>query len=188
MSKLDLVSRFDAISALQTQETQETALKKMTFEELGCQTVLFGEAKKGQKFSEVVQKDPAYCRWFLKKWGTSPKPEHRMFCQYLTLWVEQKELTLGLDTVEETPAGNPPESSCVYPKAKAKSHGKPSMPPVTIDLELEDEECWDRLSQPMLLKENENAQRLDHLEGVLSEIVNQLQVLSQHITAMPNSN
>ena len=111
-----------------------------------------------------------------------------MFCQYLTLWVEQKELALGLDTVEETPAGNPPESSCVYPKAKAKSHGKPSMPPVTIDLELEDEECWDRLSQPMLLKENENAQRLDHLEGVLSEIVNQLQVLSQHITAMPNSN
>ena len=49
--------------------------------------------RSSQKWCRQTQ--PTYCRWFLKKWGTSPKPEHRMFCQYLTLWVEQKELTLA---------------------------------------------------------------------------------------------
>lgn len=63
------------------------------------------------------------------------------------------------------------------------------MPPIPIDLELEDDECWDHLTeQHGSIKEDENAQRLDHLEGVLSEVVNQLKMLSQHITAAPSSN
>lgn len=160
MSTTDLVSRFDAVSAFQNQENQEQALKKMSFEELGQQTILFGEAKKGQKFGQVVQKDPTYCRWFLKKWGNSLKAEHRMFCQYLMMWVERKEATLGLENPEEPQTGNFPASSNVCPKAKAKSFGRPSMPPIPIDLELEDDECWDHLTQQHgSIKEDETEAR-----------------------------
>jgi hypothetical protein len=193
MSMTDLVSRFDAVSAFQTQENQEQALKKMSFEELSQQTILFGEAKKGQKFGQVVQKDPTYCRWFLKKWGNSLKAEHRMFCQYLRMWVERKEANLGLEfpleIPEEPQTGNLPTSSNVCPKAEAKNSGRPSMPHTPTVLEREDEECWDHLTQqPGSIKEDENAKRLDHLEGVLSEVMNQLKMLSKHITAAPSSN
>ena len=82
MTTPDLVSRFDTVHAMKTLEDQDQALQQMSHEELSRQPVLFGEAKKG-KFGDVVQKDPAYCRWFLKKWGTSPKAEHRMFTHFL---------------------------------------------------------------------------------------------------------
>ena len=58
-----------------------------------------------------------------------------------------------------------------------------------IDLDLEEEECWDRLSQDHKTdKEDETAKRLDHLEGVLSEVIGQLQMLSQHLSVSQASN
>ena len=188
MTSPDLVSRFDTIHALKTLEDQEVALKQMSYEELSNQIILFGEAKKGQKFGEIVMKDPAYCRSFLKKWGTSPKAEHRMFTYFLNLWVERKELTLGIDP--EAPGSSVVDSSvCPKAKAKAKSGGKSSMPPLPIDLELDEEEGWDRMSQnPVPSKEDENAKRLDQLEGVLSEVIVQMKALSQHLSVSQGNN
>ena len=149
---------------------------------MSCQIIMFGEAKKGMKFSEVVQKDPAYCRGFLKKWGNSPKTDHRMFCHFLSLWIERKELTLGIEASQAHSPGPEPLGSQACPKAKAKSGGKSSTKPMPIDLELEEEEFWDHLThETAQIKEDENAKRLDHLEGVLSEVIGQLKVLSQHL-------
>ena len=172
MTSPDLVSRFDTVHALKTLEDQDQALQQMSYEELARQPILFGEAKKGQKYGEVVQKDPAYCRWFLKKWINSPKAEHRMFCHFLNMWIERKELSLGIETTPGEMVGPEPTSSHVCPKAQAKSVGKPFKPLMPIDLDLEEEECWDRLSQDHKTdKEDETAKRLDHLEGVLSEVI-----------------
>lgn len=183
MTSPDLVSRFDTVHALKTLEDQDQALQQMSYEELARQPILFGEAKKGQKYGEVVQKDPAYCRWFLKKWINSPKAEHRMFCHFLNMWIERKELSLGIETTPGEMVGPEPTNSHVCPKAKAKSVGKPFKPLMPIDLDLEEEECWDRLSQDHKTdKEDETAKRLDHLEGVLSEVIGQLQMLSQHLS------
>ena len=90
--------------------------------------------------------------------------------------------TLGIEASQANNLGPEPTGSQVYPKATAKSGGKSSTPPVPIDLELEEEEFWDHLSHGTgQIKEDENAKRLDHLEGVLSEVIGQLKVLSQHL-------
>eukprot|EP00435_Cladocopium_sp_Y103_P074453 s552_g48.t2 len=43
-----------AVNSKKTQDQQDRDVMKMSFEELGRQVILFGEAKKGQKFSEIV--------------------------------------------------------------------------------------------------------------------------------------
>ena len=97
-----------------------------------------------------------------------------MFCHFLTL---------GIEASQAHSPGTEPLGSQVCPKAKAKSCGKSSTKPMPIDLELEEEEeFWDHLThETAQIKEDENAKRLDHLEGVLSEVIGQLKVLSQHL-------
>eukprot|EP00435_Cladocopium_sp_Y103_P009793 s1357_g2.t1 len=173
----DLADRFAAVQSQKALQQQAQDVMKMSFEELGQQPILFGEAKKGQKFSEVVRADPGYYKWFLTKWSASPKKEHQMFNQYLQLWIERQELEQGVQP--KSPSSRPAPSN-VCPKAKAKSgaaHGRSS---TTIDLETEEEEeWWDHLSSPPVMKESENAKRLDQIEGVLSEVIGQLKLLTQ---------
>jgi hypothetical protein len=71
--------------------------------------------------SDVVATDPNYRKWFLKKWGASPKKEHQTFSLFLGLWIERQELEQG-----KSPGGNastepmPPKVVPVCPKAKGK--------------------------------------------------------------------
>ena len=116
-----------------------------------------------------------------------------MFNHFLALWIERQELEQHW---AEPPESNQGSSSMerqidlvrskVCPKAKIKPNsadGK-SLPTAPIDLEIEDdEEEWlDHLTPPMDSKENENSRRLDQIEGVLSELVGQLRLLSQQQT------
>ena len=52
-----------------------------------------------------------------------------------------------------------------------------------IDLESEDEgELWDTLTPAPSQRETKNAKRLDQIEGVLSEVIGQLKLLTQQQT------
>ena len=63
------------------------------------------------------------------------------------------------------------------------------MPPIPIDLDLEEDECWDRVSQNLTnFKEDETAKRLYQLERVLSEVIGHLKVLSQQIAVTQTRN
>ena len=177
-----LADRFEAVQTLRAQEQQVQEVNKMSFEELGRQVIVFGEAKKGQKFVDVVNHDPSYCKWFLKKWGTSPKREHQLFSHYLQRWIERQELEQGMNPnhTEKSPGESP---SQVCPKAKsmpATAGGRSSMKE-PIDLELEDDESewWDKVMPNNNRQESENTKRLDQLEGVLSEVISQLKLLTQ---------
>jgi hypothetical protein len=138
----DLADRFEAVQSHKSQEQHVQEVKKLWYEELSHQVILFGEAKKGQKFADVVATDPNYCKWFLKKWGASPKNAHQTFSLFLGLWIERQELEQG-----KSPGGNastepmPPKVLPACPKAKGKpmtTGGKSSvMEP--INLEIEDE-------------------------------------------------
>eukprot|EP00435_Cladocopium_sp_Y103_P033655 s328_g8.t1 len=177
MSKVSLADRFEAMNVRKSRAAQEQNLQGKSLEELGNMTVIFGQAKLGQKFSEVKE-DAAYCKWFLRKWGDSEKAEHRALIHYLQLWVERQELEQGVTSGDkESPHGSN-VASTAYPKAKAKmgaTGGKSSKPMGVIDLEeeeLEEEEWWDHITAASV--ENKNAERLNQLEGVLSEVVTQL--------------
>eukprot|EP00435_Cladocopium_sp_Y103_P008472 s1645_g2.t1 len=115
-----------------------------------------------------LQADPAYCKWFLKKWGSSPKKEHKMFSHYLMLWVERQELEQG--TCPDPPSHGPTAASAACPKAKTKPSPIAGQSSATaIDLEIEEEEeWWDHVTPPAAQKESENSRRLDQIEGVLS--------------------
>jgi hypothetical protein len=174
----DLAERFEVMQIKKAQLRQSQDVMKMSFEELGRQVILFGEAKKGQRFSEVVANDPNYCKWFLKKSGCSPKQEHQIFNHYLMQWIERQELEQAVTPppASGASAGNSP----VCPKAKAQAGtagGRSST--MTIDLETEEEEWWDHLTPPAAPVELENAKRLDQIEGVLSEVIGQLKLLTQ---------
>ena len=146
----------------------------MSFEEVGQLTIRFGESKLGQQFSEVVKEDQKYCQWFIRKFAESSKPEHREFLHYLNLYVERKELELNvLDQAVPKSKAKPPT------KIKAgMAHGSQSNGPSMIDFDPE-EESWDQISAQGLIVENQNSQRLDVIEDALSQIMNQLQVLTQ---------
>ena len=185
MSKLSLADRFDAMTQKKNQVAQEQNLQEKSMEELGNMTVLFGQAKLGLKFSEVKE-DASYCKWFLRKWGDSEKAEHRALIRYLQLWIERQELEHGVPDTSTGSAGEKADFAAL-PKAKAKpisSGGKSSQSQGPIDLEndLDEEEWWDHLTPTEDYRENKNAKRLDQLEGVLSEVVTQLKVVTAQMT------
>ena len=110
-----------------------------------------------------------------------------MFSHYLQMWIERQELEQGMTpTRAEKIKPHGDNTSPVCPKAKsmpATAGGKSSMKE-PIDLELEDDESdwWDKVMPTNIIQESENAKRLDQLEGVLSEVIGQLKLLTQQQT------
>ena len=180
MANRSLADRFQMIQTTQTKHAQEDRLMSMSFEEVGQLTIRFGESKVGQQFSEVVKEDQKYCQWFIRKFAESSKPEHREFLHYINLYVERKELELnGLDQAAPKAKAKPPTKT-----QAGMAHGSQSNGPSMIDLDPEDE-TWDQISAQGLITENRNSQRLDVIEDALSQIMNQLQVLTQ-VTQSPS--
>ena len=180
MANRSLADRFQMIQTTQTKHAQEDRLMSMSFEEMGKLTIRFGESKVGQQYSEVVQEDQKYCQWFIRKFAELSKREHREFLHYLNLYVERKELeVIGLDHAAPKSQAKPPN------KTKAgMAHGSQSNGPSMIDLDPEDE-TWDQISAQGMITENRNSQRLDVIEDALSQIMTQLQVLTQ-VTQSPS--
>eukprot|EP00435_Cladocopium_sp_Y103_P011722 s5018_g3.t1 len=160
------------VSEAQKKDVQQSKLMTMSYEELGALVIRFGDAKLGQTYMTVVKEDPKYCQWFIRKYASSSKEEHREFLYFLDLWVERQELELGHQT------------QAPHPKAKAKSVAKAKAglgngsPSTIIDLE-EDDELWDQIAATESAIENQNALRLDQIEGSLAQMMSQLQLLTQ---------
>ena len=148
-------------------------------EELSQMRISFGETKLNQKFIDVIEQDPKYVKWFSKKYAESQKKAHQAFLYFLNLYVERLELTQEGITMGSTKFQAVSETL----KPKSKCAPKPSMVSEDISSWSEDEleRSWsveDEVSQ--------QGQRLNNMEATMSQIANQLQILTQMITTQPS--
>lgn len=168
--EMNLADRFTKVRNATQADDQMSRLQTMSFQQLQDMPIRFGQSKRGMPFHEVVHTDPGYCQWFLRSWGDSKKAEHVEFIYYLRLYVERMELVNGLEMEEEeeTKPRSPVTTSrekMPVPKQKAKAA------PSTTSWEAIDQE-EDKEERAML------NHRMNHMETVLSQIVQQLQHLT----------
>ena len=147
-----------------------------SYEENTKMNIAFGEAKVGQTYLEVIEKDPKYVQWFTKKYAESPKITHKSFLFFINLYVERKELMMD----HVTPTQGTPKAMALKPKSKA-------MPTVVSEAEglgswSEDDVEWEEESQTshqMASEVNQQGQRISAIEDSLAVITHQLQSLLQ---------
>lgn len=183
-----LARRFQAIQQ-KTQKRLEVAveLEHMSFDQLQNRTIRFGEAKLGQRYHEVVDSDPKYCKWFLNRWGNSDKPEHREFSYFLALWMERMEMNLGTaeaNTIVDKCMTQGMVDGSSSPPVRAKAKAKAKMPTgAASEVSIESWENCAGIDEFQVLAERDyaNQQRMDKLENVLTQVVQQLQQLSAQI-------
>ena len=129
-----------------------------------------------QTFQEVVETDPKYVQWFIRKYGDSQKASHQPFLYFVNLYVERLELMQ-----EKSPKGTHElPTMCLKAKSKTK---KP--------IDLESEEGWSEpeSGKPWSVVQEENSiiqvelitqkERISNMESSLSQIAQQLQNLTQ---------
>ena len=165
----------DRLQAVTSQKKQEE-FQKMSYDQLAQMRVSFGESKVNQTFQEVVETDPKYVQWFIRKYGDSQKASHQPFLYFVNLYVERLELMQ-----EKSPKGTH-ELPMMGLKAKAKTK-KP--------IDLESEEGWSEpeSGKPWSVVQEENSiiqaelrtqkDRISNMESSLSQIAQQLQNLTQ---------
>ena len=148
----------------------------MSYDQLAQMRVSFGESKVNQTFQEVVETDPKYVQWFIRKYGDSQKASHQPFLYFVNLYVERLELMQ-----EKSPKGTHElPTMCLKAKSKTK---KP--------IDLESEEGWSEpeSGKPWSVVQEENSiiqvelitqkERISNMESSLSQIAQQLQNLTQ---------
>ena len=175
MASKTLADRFSAV--VETKVNEE--FMKMSYEEPSQMRISFGETKLNQKFIDVIEQDPKYVKWFSKKYAESQKKAHQAFLYFLNLYVERLELIQEGITMGSTKFQAVSETL----KPKSKCAPKPSMVSEDISSWSEDEleRSWsveDEVSQ--------QGQRLNNMEATMSQIANQLQILTQMITTQPS--
>jgi hypothetical protein len=173
MASMTLADRFQAVT--KAQHTEEFMNK--SYDELSRMTIAFGEAKVGQTYLEVIEKNPKYVQWFTKKYAESPKITHKSFLFFINLYVERKELMMDHVTSTQGPT---PKAMALKPKSKA-------MPTAVSEAEglgswSEDDVEWEEESQTshqMVSEVNQQGQRISAIEDSLAVITHQLQSLLQ---------
>ena len=170
MASKSLADRFAAVTETKVNEE----FMQHSYEELSQMRISFGETKLNQKFIDVIEQDPKYVKWFTKKYAESQKRSHQAFIYFINLYVERLELTQQGTSVE-SPKN---QTMNLMLKPKAKSVPKPSVMPEEVSSWSEDEleRSWsveDEVSQ--------QGQRLNNMETAMSQIANQLQILTQMI-------
>ena len=179
MAAMNLAERLQAVT--QNKKTEE--YQKMSYDQLSKMRIAFGEAKVNQTYQEVLENDPKYVQWFVRKYGESKKEAHRAFLYFTNLYVERLELT------QESPTT--PEAGVTAVGTQAKSKATPRKP-----IDLESEESWSSgEDKPWSVVQEENVaiqgelsvqrERITHMESSLSQIMQQRQNLTQ--LAMQNS-
>lgn len=176
----NLADRFKKVRGQEKEEDTLTRLNAMSLQQLQELPIRFGKAKVGTPFHEVVHNDPGYCQWFLGLYGDSKDPKHMEFVHYLRLYIERMEL----EQVESGNEEEKPKENQGYPSKDllkgAKSQGPLTLakakatPSVASWEEIEMEEQEDRAIMH---------HRMDQMEHVLSQIVQQL----QHLTVQSQS-
>ena len=178
MATPSLADRFQAVTAVQKQEE----FRHLSFEQLSEMRVAFGESKVNQRFVDVIQQDPKYVQWFVRKFAESKKAAHLPFLYFVELYTERLELT------QETPRENKGEAP-KYVGAKAKSKAAARN---IIDLDShgswsesepsEPSKPWSVVQEEQhVIQEELSAQRtkISSIETSLSQITAQLQQLTQ---------
>lgn len=150
----------------------------MSYDQLAQMRIAFGETKVNQTFQEVVETDPKYVQWFTRKYGDSQKATHRPFLYFVELYVERMELIQ-----DKPPRG---EQVIPTPGLQAKAKMAPRRMP---DMESEDEWSEPGSVKPWSMVQEENLQiqaemsaqreRISNMENSLSQIMQQLQALTQ---------
>eukprot|EP00435_Cladocopium_sp_Y103_P006845 s5108_g2.t1 len=176
-----LADRFQAVTA----QKSKVSFMQMSYDQLANQRIAFGEAKLNQKFKEVVEQDPKYTAWFVKKYEGSQKHAHQMFLHFIDLYTERLEMNL-----EAEPLAQPAPMEL---RAKSKAT-RPE------NLEIGSQHSWsdeEGDSKPWSVVQEENSalmkeeivqqsSRIENMENALYQITQQLQALTQ-VMANPSS-
>ena len=172
----NLADRFQKVRGQEKEEDTLARLNAMSMQQLQELPIRFGKAKIGTPFHEVVHNDPGYCQWFLGLYGDSKKPEHMEFVHYLRLYIERMELeNTESATEEEKPSGvMEPSPKTTFKGTKVPMPKIKGTPSVASWQEIEMEEQEERMI---------TQHRMDQMETVLSQIVQQL----QHLTVQSQS-
>eukprot|EP00435_Cladocopium_sp_Y103_P023764 s606_g5.t1 len=162
-----------------TSQKRHEEFQSMSYEQLSQMRIAFGESKVNQKFIDVIQEDPKYVQWFVRKYAGSKKATHAPFLYFVELYVERLELT------QESPTSKENKDQTKGPlltKSKAAAR-KP------IDLESQGSWSDSEPSKPWSVVHEENQviqdelsiqkDRISNMENSLSQIAVQLQNLTQ---------
>eukprot|EP00434_Breviolum_minutum_P042887 symbB.v1.2.038193.t1/scaffold5827.1/size23306/2 len=176
----NLADRFKKVRGQEKEEDTLIRLNAMSLQQLQELPIRFGKAKYGTPFHEVVHNDPGYCQWFLGLYGDSKDPKHMEFVHYLRLYIERMELEHGESGNEE----EKPKENQGYPSKDllkgAKSQGPLTLPKAKATPSVA---SWEEIE----MEEQEDRaimhHRMDQMEHVLSQIVQQL----QHLTVQSQS-
>jgi hypothetical protein len=158
----DLADRLRRLSVSEKCTEGEIAIiMDMTLEDPRLEKVTFGKAHVGKTFQEMVT-ETKYLTWFTETFRHSRKPEHVKLLRFVQLHLEQ---------LERNPVN--PNRNVTMPKAKAKM--PPHAPPMTIDLELEeDETSWDQVHEDGELMQLHLQDRMNQMEMVMQEVLGHL--------------
>ena len=153
----NLADRLRRLSVSQKDSTEDlTMIMNMTLEELMEERMAFGKAHIGKAFKELIP-ETKYLSWFAENYRHSQKPEHVKLLRFIQLHVESLE--------SQKPARLPL-------KAKAKACASPSSQP--IDLELEEDEMWDHVSEGQAREMLQMQDRMNKVEMMLHEVLGHL--------------
>lgn len=173
--KGNLAERFRRVMDLNQQSSEDPDYTKMTLEELGQSVITFGEAKRGQTYTKVVQGDQGYVTWFTNKFNNSQKYEHRRFLWYIQMFVNQAESLQSTTKAKSRAAPKGPVQMMV---------NLPDESTTVPDLSEDESSMWDVIEgqrHQINQLENQQGQRIYHLEVALGQVVGQLQELTRHL-------
>ena len=158
----DLADRLRRFSVSEKCTEGEIAhIMGMTLEDLRLEKVTFGKTHVGKTYQEMAS-ETKYLTWFTETFRHSRKPEHVKLLRFVQLHLEQLEMA---------PVSS--NRSATMPKAKAKM--PPHVPPMSIDLELEeDETSWDQVHEDGDLMQLRLQDRMNQMEMVMQEVLGHL--------------
>ena len=153
-------------------------IKKMSLSQLEKETIQFGKAKLGQKFTEAYS-DHKWTEWFVTQYEKSDKVAHQKFISYV-----EKRLDHEIETS--------PSNVKNFKKANKPVSSEASWCPVKGE-DLQSEESAEEMSQKIgtnmkmsvmegqvgaLMEENKMIHhRMGNIEGVLNELIEHVKAL-----------
>eukprot|EP00435_Cladocopium_sp_Y103_P036920 s1891_g9.t1 len=184
MATSKLAERLQAV----TTQKANVEYMKMSYDQLAKQRIAFGEAKLNQRFEDVIQQDPKYVAWFVRKYENSQKPAHKAFIYFINLFVERQEIHLEAEPLAQ------PSKLELKAKAKARpSDGAHQEIPETLSegsWSEEESKPWSVVQeeQSVMMREEILQQngRIENVETTLQQITHQLQALTQVIMTQGN--
>jgi hypothetical protein len=172
MANKTLADRFAAVTETKVNEE----FIQQSYKELSQMRISFGETRLNQKFIDVIEQDHKYVKWFTKKYAESRKRAHQAFIYFISLYVERMELTQEGTTMAS------PRNQAMISTLKPKTKGAPKLSVVPEDISSWSEDELDQ-SWSVADEVSQQGERLNNMEYTMSQIANQLQILTQMIHA-----